>query len=88
MRTIYNSTSLRKHNVAKHEVDDVYATGVDFDLPPSIKGNDRIMLVGLTANGRLLEIGVEFLADGNEHIFHASDATKPYQAKFQRFLRH
>ena len=87
MRTIYNYTSLRKHKVTEKEVDEVYATGADFDLSPSIKGNDRIMLVGLTANGRLLEIGVEFLADGNEHIFHASDATKHNQTKFQQFLR-
>lgn len=52
MRTIYNHTSLRKHKVTEKEVDDVYATGVDFDLSPSIKGNDRIMLVGLTSNGK------------------------------------
>jgi len=32
MRTIYNSTCLRKHKVTEQEVDEVYATGIDFDL--------------------------------------------------------
>ncbi len=87
MRTTYNTSSLKKHKVTEEEVDHVYATGIDFDLEPSEKGNDRIMIIGLTASGRLLEIGIEYLADGNEHIFHADDATKPYQLLFQKYLR-
>lgn len=84
MRTIYNYESIRKHGVTEQEVDEVYATGKDFDMEPSRTGNDRMMLVGWTAAGRLLEIGIEYLANGDEHIFHANDATKHYRKLFER----
>lgn len=87
MRTTYNTVSLRKHKVSKAEVDDVYATGVDFDLGPSKAGNDRIMIVGFAAMGRLLEIGIEYFPNDHEHIFHAADATKPYQLLFEKRKR-
>ena len=87
MKTIYNCDSLNKHNITKEEVDQVYAMGKGFDLNPSLKGNDRVIVVGWTATGRLLEIGIEYLADGNEYIFHANEATKHYQNLFDRKKR-
>ncbi len=84
MKTTYNYQSLDKHGIKEEEVDDVYALGRDFDLEPSIDGNDRIMVVGWTSAGRLLEIGIEYLPDGNEHIFHACDATKYYRRLFEK----
>lgn len=79
MKTTYNYDSLDKHGVTEEEADEVYASGKDFDLEPSSDGNDRLMIVGWTSRGRLLEIGIEYLASGNEHIFHAIDATKYYR---------
>ena len=87
MKTTYNHDSLKRHKVTEEEADEVYATGIDFDLEPSEDGNDRIMVVAVTSMGRLLEIGIEYRADGNEHVFHASDATKPYQAHFEKYVR-
>lgn len=84
MKTTYNHESLSSHVVSIAEADDVYATGKDFDLDPSECGNDRIMVVGWTASGRLLEVGIEYLPDGNEHIFHASGATQEYENLFDR----
>jgi uncharacterized DUF497 family protein len=87
MRTTYSYESLDKHGVTEEEADEVYATGKDFDLEPSANGNDRIMVVGWTSAGRLLEIGIEYLSDGNEHIFHAIDATKHYRQLFEKDAR-
>lgn len=87
MRTTYNHESLDKHGITEEEADEVYATGKDFDLPPSGDGNDRIMVVGLTAIGRLLEVGIEYFPSGDEHIFHASEATKQYRQLFERSKR-
>ena len=84
MKTTYNYESLDKHGVTEQEADEVYATGMNFDLEPNADGNDRIMVVGWTSNGRLLEIGIEYLANGDEHIFHTSNATTPYRDKFKK----
>jgi hypothetical protein len=87
MRTTYNHESLDRHGVTEQEVDEVYASGKDFDLAPSDAGNDRIMVVGWTANGRLLEIGIEYSPQGDEHIFHGNEATKEYQLLFEKDKR-
>ncbi len=72
------------HRLTAQEADEVYATGKDFDLQPSANGNDRIMVVGWTSSGRLLEVGIEYMAHGHDHIFHTSDATKPYRDLFEK----
>lgn len=84
MKTTYNYESLHRHNVTDEEADEVYANGLDFDLEPSPDGNDRIMVVGWTGTGRLLEIGIEYLPDGDEQIFHATDATRYYRGLFEQ----
>ena len=87
MKTTYNHESLDKHGVTEQEADEVYATGKDFDMTASDNGNDRIMVVGWTAHGRPLEVGIEYLENGNEHIFHACEATKHYRQLFEKDRR-
>jgi hypothetical protein len=87
MKTTYNHESLDRHGISEEEADEVYATGKDFDLSPSDDGHDRIMVVGWTATGRLLEVGIEFLPGGDEHIFHANLATKHYEKLFEKDTR-
>jgi hypothetical protein len=84
VKTTYNHESLSRHGVTEQETDEVYVTGLDFDLGPSADGNDRIMVVGWTSTSRLLEVGIEYLPDGNEHIFHASNATRYYKRLFEK----
>jgi len=87
MNTIYNHDSLDRHGVSEQDVDEVYANGKDFDMSSSVKGNDRIMVVGWTSAGRLLEVGIEYLADGDEYIFHAMEATQYYRELFDKDKR-
>jgi hypothetical protein len=84
MKITYNCESLDRHGITEQEADEVYATGKDYDMEPSNSGNDRIMLVGWTSGVRLLEIGVEYMPHGHDHIFHTSDATKFYRELFER----
>ena len=79
----YNRRNLKKHGVSTDEVDDILdyrnlSTQI-FDLPPARNGNERQMFVGLTWQGRLLEIGVETLSDEDEYAFHGMNATKQYR---------
>lgn len=87
MRTTYNHESLDRHGISEQEVDEVYSTGKDFDMSSSTNGNDRIMVVGWTSFGRLLEIGIEYLTNTDEYIFHAMDATRYYSELFNKDRR-
>lgn len=50
--------------------------GGSYEMPPSNKGNDRTMFVGLAADINVdLEVGVEYRGE-NRHIFHARKAKK------------
>jgi hypothetical protein len=57
---------------------------VTIDLGPSDHGNDRVMWIGFTFGLRLLEIGIEYLPNDNEHVFHAMNATKEYLKEFEQ----
>jgi len=90
MRTTYDHKNLADHKVSQLEADEVLRSDVtaEFDLPPSQRGNERVMLVGFTGEGRLLELGIEFFHDEERvHIFHADDATRPYRAEFEREVK-
>jgi hypothetical protein len=81
--TTYNLESLDRHGVLPEEADDVLATGIWEEMPPSERGNERLMFVGFTASGRLLEVGIEYFDhEEREHIFHANDATTYYRKLF------
>jgi len=79
----FDEGNLRKHNVTPEEADQVLdsrnLTTRIFDLAPARNGNERVMFVGFTQEGRLLEIGVEIISDEDEHVFHGMDATKQYR---------
>lgn len=75
----YDTGNLVDHDVTVTEVDEVLNNGrtIWIDLGASRDGNDRLMFVGLTRAGRVLEVGVELIEE-DEHVFHAMDAGKQY----------
>lgn len=79
----YDDSNLNKHKVTHQEVDQVLdsrnLTTSVFDLVPAHNGNERAMFVGLTLQGRLIEVGVEAVSDKDDHVFHAMDATQKYR---------
>lgn len=79
----FDDDNLTKHQVTRQEVDQVLdsrnLTTRVFDLAPARNGNERAMFVGLTFQGRLIEVGVEAISDTDDHVFHAMDATKLYR---------
>jgi uncharacterized DUF497 family protein len=90
MRITYNHKNFVDHGVSQSEVDEVLRSDVtaEFDLSPSKRGNERIMLIGFSGDGRFLEIGIEFFLDEDRmHVFHANDATKQYSAEFEREVK-
>jgi len=84
----FNKENLSKNSVTTQEVEQVMAsaTAIDCEMTPSDRGNDRVMLVGFTLVGRLLEVGIEFFAN-RLHVFHASGATKNYRKRFEERVR-
>ncbi len=84
-KTTYNDESLKRHKVSHSEVNEALFSAVWEEIPPSDRGNNRLMFVGFTGEGRLLEVGVEYFDDQDrEHIFHAREATKASQELFMR----
>ena len=87
-RLTYNFDSLNRHGVSIANVDEVIGTGIWEELPLSVRGNERLMFIGFTSNGRLLEIGVEYFDDNQiEHVFHADDATNRNRIIFRNRVR-
>ncbi len=89
-RTTYNYASLSKHHVSLIEVDELATAGntIECEMPPSNRGNERLMLIGFTNNGRLLEIGIEFFYDEDRmHIFHGNDCNKHYEQEYRRRIK-
>jgi uncharacterized DUF497 family protein len=90
MKVTYNYRNLARHKVSPMEVDQVADedTTIECLVPPSNRGNERLMLVGFTKNYRLLEIGVEFFYyEDRMHIFHANDANKHYQQEYRKQIK-
>lgn len=85
-RRTYNYESMKRHDVSVDEINEVQRSPltVTIDLEPSHEGNDRVMWVGFTLNLRLLEIGVEYLSNDHEHMFHTMDATKTNRKEFEK----
>lgn len=82
----YNYESLKRHNVSVDEIGEVLRCllTVNINMGPSRAGNDRIMWIGFTYNARLLEIGMEYLPEGTEYVFHANNATDLAQQAFDK----
>lgn len=88
--TTFDHKNLRKHGVTRDEVLEVFQSNLSLmiELEPSKQGHQRLMIVGWTFGGRLLEIGIEFFHfQDHEHIFHGMDAGKNYRVQFERSLR-
>jgi uncharacterized DUF497 family protein len=79
----YKIDNLAKHDITTTEVDEVLndLRTIWLDLGVSRDGNDRLMFVGLTRAGRVLEVGVELISE-DEHVFHAMDAGERYLKEF------
>lgn len=81
----YNKDNIKRHGLTVDEINEVLRSPMTLviDLSPSLKGNDRIMWIGFTSNLRLLEIGIEYLPNDTEYIFHAVNATKKNRKEFE-----
>ena len=84
-----NYESLNRHNVTEEEcnqvTEDDNRTTEEFDEDFSSDGNWRLMFVGFSKAGRLLEIGVEFIKIEHGYwtnIYHADDATPAWQRRY------
>ncbi len=87
MFTKYKEAELLKHKITPKDVDFVLRSEISIwqELPPSRRGNDRVMLVGFDPAGRLLEVGVEYFDnEDTELIFHAIKATPGYRNLFTK----
>lgn len=71
-----------RDDVTADEALEVIEDGEDYPMTPSKRGNDRVMYVGWTSLGRLLEVGVEFMNKTQMQVFHAMEATKSYRKLF------
>lgn len=85
----FNYESLSRHKVTEDECNQVTAddnrTTEEFDEGYNSLGNWRLMFVGFTKIGRLLEIGVEFIKSNQgyrAHVYHADDATPDSQKRY------
>ncbi len=84
-KVVYNFESLNRHGIAVEDADEVIGTGIWEEMTPSKRGNERLMFIGFDANGRLLEIGIEYFDDDNvEYVFHTQDATARYKLIFEK----
>lgn len=77
MKLIHLTANYRS-GITNEEVEDAIFEGTEFELAPSDRGNDRLMYVGWTQAGRLIEVGVEFRSKTEWLVFHAMNATKQY----------
>lgn len=85
----FDERNLAKHRVSMAEVLEVFASDWSFAelLESNRDGNERMMVIGWTFAGRVLEVGVEHIGE-SEHVFHARDASKTYVREFERRLRY
>lgn len=70
--------------ITREQADQVldYPDNELFELPPARNGNDRIMVVGFDFNANLIEVGVEYINDNHEHIFHGTQVTTQWRNAF------
>ena len=85
----FNDDSLKRHKVTRAEVLEVLAD--DFKTPvefgESKQGNSTVMYVGCTKTERALEVGVEFLEDDADHVYHARSITHYFARAYKRLRK-
>lgn len=76
VKLYFHEANLAKHKLNRQEVEEAIDdfNSCDYSIEPSRDGNDRIMVVGQTRGGRLIEIGIELLPDDVWNVFHAMNA--------------
>jgi hypothetical protein len=83
----YNDKSLERHGVSYSDVDEVLdrnnISRRDFDMSLSRCDNLRVMFVGCNLAGRLLEVGVEFIDEGNACVFHGQTVSPRYRKFYE-----
>jgi len=82
----FHDENLRKHGISRLEALQVVESYQSEYFPLSRhKSNDRLMFVGFSHTSMcFLEVGVEFLPDGREKIFHANKARKYFIDAFNK----
>jgi uncharacterized DUF497 family protein len=84
----YDDEEITKHGLSRRDVDLALRSEVWEDMGASKRGNDRIMFVGFSEDGRLIEVGVEYFDKENkEWAFHADLATPKYQKFFKSRMK-
>ncbi len=85
----FDEFNIKKNRVTVDEILEVIESDLSIaeNLVPSERGNVRVMIIGWTFSGRILEIGIEYIAD-TEHVFHAMNAGKRYKKDFLRRLNY
>ncbi len=83
----FDEFNIKKNRVTTEEILEVFESdfSIEVGLIPNERGNVRVMIIGWTFSGRILEVGVEYFGD-MEHIFHAMNAGKEYKRDFLRRL--
>lgn len=83
MITTYQDDQLK---ITREQIDYMLrsSTSEAFPVAASRDGNDRLMVVGFDQTGNLIEVGVEYISDNQEHIFHAMPATKQWRAAYDK----
>lgn len=79
----FYDASLKRHNVERWEALQSLEDPLRVEVVEgqSVDGNPTSIWVGMTANARLLEVGVEYLEDCN-HIFHADNCRSHFKAMY------
>ena len=70
----FNKESLVRHRVSVNECLEVVMNPLSVPLTEEIhssRGNPRELYIGFTFTGRLLEVGVEYMAGDRWHVYHA-----------------
>lgn len=74
----FNDDSLKRGKVSPEECLEALADPFKtyYDDLPSERGNPRRMWVGYTLTERRLEVGVEYMKNNVDHIYHARKAQR------------
>ena len=85
----FNDESLHRHGISRLEAIQVMKSDYVECFPLSyFHGNSRAMFVGFSETRiYLLEVGIEFLPNGKEKIFHANKARKFFTKAFEERKR-
>lgn len=81
----FNHDSLLRHDVTEHEIKQAIADPFVIDVEEgfSKSGFPRVMWVGYTESGRLLEVGIEY-KENCDFVYHADNAQAKYRQLYHQ----